>query len=374
MFRLFENDVNFSRTTIRPPGLLYLTSELNKIIQRYVNYYQNVEQYINNTNQFARMLDMIRISTLVPEDEINGIIRDRSPVLSSMFDLTTYRKKGNAIYPGSFYGLNATEVWVGHDTPFIKDPKQIAYNEKPLWSILSPVKVIRHGHSVVTFPYLNGQYKGPKNELVVLSINIPMLAYQFYLWDKQTIKETGGLLPAEIFMTKVIVPSLISSHLEITMMNRLFNEVLGIPNDQGKWFSNPFYIQDLSSRLNGITKELAERISSQQMTYEEVLGSVPSILSSNKLHSVIRMPDSLITHHNRWAYLVAYLPVINFLVRLDNLQNNNRNLGYRGRTWQYIRFMRNDGTVVSAFSRRNPVMAGFIDAEMEEIKLSIENK
>lgn len=367
-FRLFENNPSLSRTNIKPSGLMYLSSELGKILDRYISYYQNVETYVNNKNTFVRMMEFLRLSITTPEDEIDGIVRDKYPALGSIFGLVSYQKRGDAIYPGSFYGNNATEVWIGNDEPY---SKKTSGNDNILNS-LKPIKVIRHDHDVLTFPYLNGSYFGPENEMVVMSMNIPMLVFMLYKWDIETFKQRRELLPVEVFVTKYIFPKLIVSHTEITILNRVFNDVRDIPNLSGKWFSNPFYIQDLTSRVDAVTREIADRLSVQPLTYPEILNSVPGVVLENKMFDIIKLPNSFITHNNRWAYLVAYLPIMNNLVQIDNKLGNNRNLGYRGRLWQYIRFIRNDATVYGAFSKANPVMARFISAELEELKLNIE--
>lgn len=367
-FRLFENNTNISRTNIKPSSLMYLSSELGKIVNRYITYYQNVETYVNNKNNFVRMLEFLRLGVTTPEDEIDGIIRDRYPALGSIFGLVSYQKRGDAIYPGSFYGNNATEIWIGNDDTYSKKP----VGNSDILDTLVPLKIIRHDHDVVTFPYLNGNYFGPENETVVISMNIPMLVFMMHQWDIKTYKERKALLPVEVFVTKVIIPKLISSHLEVTILNRVFNDILDLPNLSGKWFNNPFYIQDLTSRIDSVTREISDRLKVQPLTYPEILNSVPGVILENKMFDVIKIPNSFITHNNRWAYLVAYVPIMNNLVKIDNLLGNNRNLGYRGRLWQYIRFIRNDATLYGAFSRSNPVMGRFINAELEELKLNLE--
>lgn len=367
--RLFEKNSSISRTNIKPSGLLYLSSEIGKILSRYINYYQNVENYVNGKNTFVRMVEYLRMDISDSEDEIDGKVRDKYLSLGSMFGLVSFQKRGEAVYPGSFYGSNATEIWIGNDEYFDKSPK----GDLDILDTLEPVKVIRHDHDVLTFPYLNGQYVGPANEMVVLSMNIPMLTYMLYIWDKRCVRKEGGILPAEVFVTNVIMPKLITSHVEVTILNQIFNEVRGIPNTSGEWYRNPFYIQDLSLRVRSIVREISDRLKSQPLTYDEILDIVPGILLENKMFDIIRLPNTFITHNNRWAYLVAYLPVLNNFVILDGMLGNNRNLGYRGRLWQYIRFIRNDSTIKGAFSKANPVMARFINAELEELKLNIED-
>lgn len=367
--RLFESGVPAVRTNIKPSGLLYLSSEIGKILDRYINYYQNVETYVNGKNTFVRMMEYLRLDVTVSEDEIDGIVRDKYNILGSMFGLVSYQKKGEAISPGSFYGPNSTEVWIGSDESF---SKSIRGNKDPL-NTLNPIKVIRHDHDVITYPYLDGRYQGPDNELVVISMNIPMLTYMLHLWDLKNIKETNELLPVEMFVTKVIFPKLITSHVEVAFINQVFNKVNDIPSVSGKWFSNPFYIQDLGLRINAVANEIADRLRSQSLTYGEILSVIPGILSGTVMFDVIKMPNSFITHNNRWAYLIAYVPILNNLVMIDNELNNNRNLGYRGRLWQYIRFIRNDATITGAFIRANSIMSRFVNAELEELKLNIEN-
>jgi hypothetical protein len=365
MFRLFENQYGFGRTNIAPPGMLYLRSEMSKIENRYKRYYSSMDKFIGNKNQFVMMLEVLRYNILEPVDNLESSIREKWPLLGSMFDVTSYYKKSNTIFPGSFYGENATEVWLGTDENFDK----VSFDSL---DSLKPLRVLRHGYDTFSFPYLDGTVHGPDNEIVVISMNISMLVYKLYLYDIKYNKDNGIIDTIENFVTKLIIPDLISSHLEVTFLNRIFNKVNGLPNNSGVWFNNPFYIQDLSSRIDGCISNISKRLLDQPLTYGEILSVIPALFNGVTF-DVLRLPKTLINNNNRWGFLIAYLPLLNNLVLLDKTLNNNRNLEYRGRTLQLIRFLMNDGSLMSSFTRQNRNLTLLLISEVNKLKNNIES-
>ena len=369
MFRIFDYGNKFSRANVKPPAGLYLTRATQQIVKTYQKYYsEQVETYIHNAHLFVNVMKFLELSISTPVDEVQFYTRKKLLSLSTLFGVVSYGQKGRPVFPGQFYGRYAAELYINDDTYFEEK------NNTSAWTEYSPARIVRHGRTAWITPFLDNNNHGPEGEVVVIIINFNMLACQYHMWRIDNYKNKRDTGTAQEFVTKVFIPGLIKSHLDIVVLNRIMNDVFLLPNDDKSQVRLPFRVIDVRGRVKAYCEQVAGIISKTTMTHEEVLSNLP-LLSSEAITAAeaLQTPDTLFTVQNRWALMVGYLPVIIFLTSLDIEQGNNRNSDYKGTLRRRIMHMQNDGSMTQPFqsSASGGIAPETIEAELEQLKMNL---
>lgn len=364
MFRLFEDNYKFSRTTLSLPSSLYISRVAEQVILTYKNYYGDIDKYIPNSHPFMRLLEYIDLPVETPLEEVAYYTREKITVMGSIFGISSYEKKGRPISPGLFYGKNATELFFAHDERFQK------HTDDALWHTYSPFKVVRHERTAIDFPYLDGKQVGPEGEVVVISVNIIMLAYQYHMWRRWHFKKSKEIPKSSTFIGNVLIPGLIDTHMDIVILNRIMNDVHGMPNDDSTQTRHPFYIVDMKGRIASFCEQTASRIAKKKLKYNEVIHSLTGIRGNLIMDTLVK-PETLVTVQNRWVLFLAYAPIFNFLVMLDNQQENNMNLGERGALKYRIKTMLSESNIVDNFRGSSATAGIYVESEIEELRLNL---
>lgn len=368
MFQLFEESYPFSRATITPPGKMYLVRTLEKILENYKEYYEGVDKYIRNSHWLVRLCKHLMLPLDTPIDEVVWLTRDKMNAVSNIFGIVSYERFGFPVYPGALYGKNATELYINTEEKFDQKCRP------DRWKDFKPMRIVRHGHTAITYPYLDGTFEGPEGETAVIYVNTGMLAFQIHLWRLHNYITDRTTPDISEYIVKFLIPSLIDSHVDVMTINRVINDTLELPNDDQYKFRHPFYTVDIESRFNSYNVTLAKQLNKTKYRYSEILNSVPLLTNGDKqILDAIYLPDTLFTVQNRWATFIGYLPIMNFLVQLDNELDNNYNRDWRGKWRDSIRFMRNAGGVNQAFQKKSSQLAAsYLEAELDELYFNIQ--
>lgn len=230
--------------------------------------------------------------------------------------------------PGWFYGLKDKEWLLSDSTDF--DPIVAARN----WESLEPLKVLRHTLTDLNMALPNGDVPDAPDGYVIISINIPMLAVQYWAWQRtQLITTQGAAERVQQFIGQYILPSLLPSQTTVAFFNRMLATLTGAPVTAERKVNS----LALSTNYTNVDRVIATALNDfkiNKMTFSEIFGCIPTATAETML-SFIQPPDTVIARQNQWALEAAYIPYTSFALQLskkhdDNAQNQlERNVIYR---------------------------------------------
>lgn len=330
MYTLFNSESRLRQTNIATYGLDYVKRELMNVqVNRYKQLRASNPGYLKSDHLLQKILGMIDI-------KFDGDLPDYYLRVSSIVDrlagqmgFCTAGHHGRVRNHSHFYGKGVSEVIIAIADDDIT-PAQIWFN----WRNMSPVRVLSHPISGCGIIELDGtnEFKGlPDGATAIIEVNIPLLACQYHLWRMATasLAPAGFAFPVAHFLTQVILPNVLPSHLDVAVGNTLHSLIGGegyvrVESDM------PFYTTDLYPKLEKGLQELATRFSNQTLTYKDILSNIP-VFGNESLIQTVRMPDIAYTNQAVWALTMARLPVVAMLLKFDQLGRNMKNDASRNR-------------------------------------------
>lgn len=328
MYAVFNTAPRVGSTNISTIDLDYVRNVvMGEQVARYQEYRRVTPGIIKSDHLLLRILNSLNIE--FDGDLFGYYNRVASQVgrLTGSMGMANSSFHGKVFDKGTFYGDDISEIIItAHE---LVDPRDI-WNK---WEGMSCVRALAHPIRGVGILELDGDLRLPSRardsaQLAVLVLNIPLMACQYQLW-KMSMRATSvnaGALPDGQFISSVVLPNLLKSHLDIAMLNSLSYQV-GIDTSYDLPSNMPFYTTDVSTRLNGGISDLLDRFTSQTFTFPEILRNVP-VYGANNLLEAVRLPDVATTNQVLWALTAARLPLVAFLLKLNSLNNNAKNDTY----------------------------------------------
>ncbi|MNH68851.1 hypothetical protein D3C73_209380 [compost metagenome] len=330
MYQLFNTESRIKQTNIATFGLDYVKRELMNVqVNRYKQLRALNPGYLKSDHLLQKILGMIDIP-------FDGDLPDYYLRVSSIVDrlagqmgFCTAGHHGRVRNHSHFYGKGVNEVIIAIADDEVT-PAQIWFN----WRNMSPVRVLSHpimGCGIIELDGTNDIKGLPYGATAVIEINIPLLACQYHLWRVAVrgLAPEGFAFPVSHFLTQIVIPNLLPSHLDVAVGNTLHSLIGGqgyvkVESDM------PFYTADLYPRLEKGLQELATRFCNQTLYYRDILSNVP-VFGNDTLLQTVRMPDIAYTNQAIWALTMARLPVVAMLLKFDQLAKNVKNDADRNR-------------------------------------------
>lgn len=324
MYTLFNTDAKIRATNVATFGLDYVKRELMGVqVERYKQYRAQNPGYLKSDHLILRLLNMIDVP--FDGDLPDYYLRVASIVnrMAGQMGLCTAAHHGRVRTESNFYGKGVNEIVIAVADDSIT-PAQIWFN----WRTMSAVRVLSHPISGCGILELDGDqtFKDlAPGATAVIEVNIPLLACQYHLWRMavSALVPTGPNIPAAHFVSQVVIPNMLPSHLDVAVLNTL-HSLLGTKDYTKVDSDMPFYTTDLYPRLEKGLEELAAKFSSQTYTYKDILVNIP-VFGQDNLLQTVKMPDIAFTNQAIWALTIARLPVIAMLLKFDALSRNVKN-------------------------------------------------
>jgi len=324
MYTLFNSDQLLRQTNTTVFGLDYVKRELmGTQVERYKQYRAMNPGYLKSDHVLLKILGLIDI----PFDgdlpdyylQVSSIVNR----LAGQMGFCNAAHHGRVSTKSQFYGKGVNEIIIAVTDDNLT-PAQIWFG----WRDMSPIRVLSHPVMGCGILELNGtaEFKGlPDGAMSVLELNIPLLACQYHLWRMavRTMAPEGHTLPAAHFITQVIIPNMLSSHLDVAVLNTM-HHLLGAEQYTKIDSAMPFFTTDLWPRLTKGLGEIVNKFSSQTSFYKDILSNTP-VFGQDNLLQTVRMPDIAYTNQAIWALTIARLPVIAMLLKFDAVSSNAKN-------------------------------------------------
>lgn len=320
MYQLFSQLYTSSNSVTIPPSFDYIKRTYQQELLKIDTYYNNNVFYAKNTNLLVRLLNTFAIPVSYDLDRFIEIAVARSPYIARHFNFTNELSYGQ-IFSGEFYNPKGHEIIISYDEYF--NPYGVLDN----WKTIRAVKVLDHNVSDFGLLLPKGSDSSTDIGLSVIAINIPLLLMQYrgFLLDQQ-IKasiDSSGLLATNHFVHMYVLPSMLHSHIDLVILNRLINLFHNEENTVSLK-RHPFSLSDYSSKTDVVLKDVLKRIKNNNMNYFSLLKNIPAITGEDMQASLL-MPDIVKTRQVWWAMTLARLKVIEFILDISDKKGRAAN-------------------------------------------------
>ncbi len=299
MFNLFSKQ-NATTTGITiDPGFLYINRVYKEKLNTIMDYYHNRNFAVKNNHLLVKIIKTLNVVLDLSIYDYISNVTNKAPYLANTFRLTSPKNKGD-IFDGIFYGSNSKEILLYVEEEY--DLDEVERN----WKTLEPIKVILHHNTDLSLalPKVNYEYK--EATLSVFSVDIVLLALQYRGW---WLDQKGNDIYKTVqqFVHAYVLPNMLPSQLKITGFNILCNLFNNVPNDSVR-FKLPISTRDYTSKVNILYSKVLTNISRRKIRYVDALSSIPALPEGDML-TALRLPSSVYTYQNTWAYTLARLSV-----------------------------------------------------------------
>lgn len=292
---------------VTPPERPYLVRVYNDIVNDVIEHYHRYPKRVDSDNIFGRLLTLIPRRWDLDDHRYLRYVDDASEPLSRAFNFVSSSYRGRIYESGVTMGREADEVVITHYEGIPKDL------DKPLeWRYWSPIKYLNHSMYDLQLPIMNNHLRVKGS--AVISIDIPLMALQYRRWLKrQKVTHEDQRESVYRYVGGYLLPNAVRSYLDIAVFNRLEHiangkSLLRFPS------AHPFYITDLSNRVDNYCKQIIADNKRKQVDLEAFVYNTPLIMEES-LHSLMRrLPDQPVTHNNEWAFIAARIPYLRYLV------------------------------------------------------------
>jgi hypothetical protein len=314
MYELFESQPILNVPLIVPPGFDLVRRIYQRELQTVIRYYQSRVKNLDSQHLLLRILTTGTVSHELPLDRFMDIVTARAPYIAKHFMLTADTQVGK-IHPGTFYGPGVSEVLMYREEYF--NPYAVAD-----WTALRSVQVLDHPITDLEMLLPCGRRQSTAEGLAVITIDIPMLLYQFRRWTIHQVR--SGMTDApSTFIMQYILPQMLWSHLDIVISNRMIALHHGAPMSS-PLFRHPFRIVKYEAKLDRMLQVVLNIFHRSKYQYLTYLANVPSITAPYPL----LMPDLGQTYQVRWAEILARLKVMRWLIDLSSAHPASANRVY----------------------------------------------
>ena len=317
MYTLFTSRPEPEYAVTMSPAFELIKRNIQKEIGRIVDYYQSRVFAVKGDHLLVRMLMQASVPADYSIDQFMMAVSARAPYIAKHFRFTSEIEYG-VFHPGTFYGPGNQELIFSTDEYF--DPYEAAAN----WKALKPLKVLDHQISDFGLLLPSGKTGSTGSGFCAISINLPMLLcmYRGFLLDQDARRRTSDgasmLLGTTHFVHMYVLPSLLESHVDIVLMNRMSNLFHGVPMSTAvrKYV---FHVMNPAPSVDKILLGVIDRLAGKRANYAAYLENIPSVFHESMLES-LKMPDYSKTRQVRWALIVSRLAAMNFLLQLGGDQ------------------------------------------------------
>lgn len=308
MYQLFTKVFDSANAVLKPPEFELIKRTYQAQLMNITQYYHNRVYAVRSNHLLCRLLTTAEIPVQYDLDRYLEVAYTRSPYIAKYFNFTSEINYGR-VQPSVFYGNENSEIILYTEEYF--DPSVIKE-----WRNIQAVKVLEHPFSDLGLLLPTGISHSTDTGLVVMSINIPLLLYQYrgFVLEQKTkiLSGSDSLLGVAHFVHMHVLPNILHSHMELCIINRLMNIHYGAPMGEALKH-HPFSVINYGSKIDRTLTTIVVRLRKTRMLYFSMLKNIPSIDYPDSQAALI-MPDMARTRQVWWSLLLARLRVICFLI------------------------------------------------------------
>lgn len=324
MLGLFTGRDHTHQGRVEHPEFEYIRRTYLRELANVVDFYHNRIYATKSDHFLVKLLYLIDVPLSYSVGRFVDVSSIRAPFISRAMKMTSDTNIGQ-IFDGEFFGKGTSEIILSIDEFF--DPVEA---EKE-WKRIAAVTVLNHPKSDLGLLLANGKKTASGDGLAVIAVNIPLLALQFrcFLQQQQMFLRTSqdaGYLAFSHFVHMYVLPNMLFSGFDITILNRLMNlyydRDMGVANVR-----HPFMVTNYASKLDHSLLFAVDRMFKTKARFEQSINLIPTVVNSSMLEA-LAMPDIAPTRQVYWAIILCRLNAIKFFLDLDRDNGSDAN-----RTW-----------------------------------------
>jgi len=346
MIDLFSELPGIDRGIIRVPQFSFVKENLVQNIDRVVDYYHKQPLNVRNEHILVRLITSLNVSFRRDFENYLDVTSDNAMHVARVMGFTSSTFFGRVFTKGYFYGDGVPEILIMDDSI----PADLT--EDSDWRTLQAVRVLRHPFTDFSLDLPDGTYNG-SNEggLAVIVINAPLLMAMYRGWERDEHYNAQGVPVRTVhqFVRMFVLTNMIYSHVDIALFNRINALYRGEPVAPFRTV-HPISVFDQHSRMDDVLEDYLNLVRRRHETFDQLLLHMPVLCNNTMLEAMI-LPKVLQLRQVKWALILARLPLIRFLVKLNRDTNNPLNTAPINRIRYAVREIKNDRTIEGLISR-----------------------
>lgn len=287
------NRVNgFDDSPFQYARMTYLQDRVAENLKKYTDLRKGISGRINSSHLLMKLLSAL--TTEFRGDLLTYIERVTTDCerICGTLGITSSYSRGRIHTEGHFYD-GCPEI-----ITFVRSERWMWMDLWRDWRSLSAIEVLEHPITDLTIfePGVMNAIKIPTPDVAVVNIDIPLLACQWRLWKASNPYETN-----EHFITSVLLPGMMKSHLDLVMFNKMVVKC-GLREDCNIRSNLLFGQTSVNSHADDIIDDAYSKIAAKRMSANQILSSIPVLYYYNALDAG-EFPNTTPTHQILWAIL-----------------------------------------------------------------------
>lgn len=315
MYQILNPTGRFDRSPFHYARMDYLKGRVEENLAKY----REVRRVIPGRMDSSHLLMKILLNLAVPfSGDLTRYMAEcegAAKRLCSGLGISSSFSKGDVFTEGLFYP-ECPEIVI-----YSRNHEVTAMDLWKDWRSVTPIKVLCHPISQMTIVELGAKnpIKLSGRDLAVISIDIPLLAGQWKMWQAANPGK-----PIEEFVTCVPIVGMMESHLNVAFFNKL-QVKLGIRKAVTVNGNLVFAQTPVDQHADALIDEVIDKVSNKKMTGNQILDSIPALYGPTYLTSVT-LPSMSPTNQVIWALIAQKMEAAAVVLEFGKLAGYDRML------------------------------------------------
>lgn len=306
-----------SGQVLRVAELDYAKSIVQRELQKIVEYNLAHRSFVDNQHTLVRMVALITSMYKQDIDEFMDLIYAEQIGIEKLFGLVSSANPNPTVHKQGLYNPQCQDVYISTREYF---------SLKDAHSTVIPIRVIAHPFSDLSMGIPNRRYYSQSKEvgLCSFSFDVGKIAFLTHTWLSGILERALHPNPNNMaqFVRMVLLPRILSSHVNVCMFNRLRAAYVG--GGVSKHYSvYPCNTVDVTDRVDRVIKQYVKLFDQSKLTYDGVVASLPS-LTMETMYQTFHLPEMRVNANNAWAILAARLDLYIFVFRIAAQNERNK--------------------------------------------------
>ena len=319
MFKLLGTSPNRSVPKLTPPNWGRIRNIIDDGIKESTDYYRNNNQVLLTAHPLITYLETLPISYSLDIDSFINQAYSLGVNRTKNFGFTSVLSTGK-VHTNVFFGMGSKEIIIA------VDKRLPMYEVKRDWKVLNCIQTVRHPYSHLFYQVGSqspiSDTKG--SSIVIIDVALMAIQYRLFLEEQRVKAKMGGIaLGTNHFVQVYVLPSMIRSNIDISILNMYLNEIEGLGNSKST-YRTPFNIPNVDNDIRNVVTYITKVIRNRGLSTVEVIGNIE--VSDGSLLNNLHMTEGVfLNRQNTWAYLFAVLPILELSYTLGGKRALNSN-------------------------------------------------
>lgn len=309
MYSLFKT-TGRNQAMLASPRHGYISDRFDEALTRAKYNYRRTPYFVEADHILIKILQQIGLSYEKNDKIFYAEVDNRTSRIARAVGFTDINAKVGASAKNSFFDSSIAECLVS-----ISNGYTDLASVEGMWQEFAPVQVLYHPYTDLTLNIRNGSSAPGVRGYAVISVDIPLLALQYYKWRKWCEQNLEIMPPIGQFVFQYPLVNMMRSDLNTSYFNRLRAISLGealVPQKKNYNFSVP----DVTGQVK---EDLEYILTNNQVRQRNILDLSQAILlpDNRSVWDMLQLPNITISSMNAGVLAAASLPWIATLAQLS---------------------------------------------------------